>query len=140
MFVTENDYKTVTGDGALSTLSQTSEENRSNAELEAVEEISSYLRPKYDVKAIFGATGEARNRLIVMYVCDIALYHMSASMPQRLGAEIRRERYDAAIRKLEGIQSGKIVPDLPAATESEADPSTLYNFVYSSQTPLGHNW
>ena len=46
MFVTDEDYKVVIGDQALKVVSQVSQENRANAETEAVEEISGYLRPK----------------------------------------------------------------------------------------------
>lgn len=85
MFVTEEDYRVVIGDTALKVISQVSTENRANAEAEAQEEIAGYLRPKYDTGAVFEAEGEERNRLIVMYTCDIALYHMSAAMPAEDG-------------------------------------------------------
>ena len=97
MFITEEDYKVVIGDNALKVISQVSPENRTNAEAEAREEIAGYLRPKYDCTAIFSAQDEHRNRLIVMYTCDISLYHMSASMPQYIGSEIRKERFYRAI-------------------------------------------
>ena len=45
MFITEEDYKVVIGDAALKVVSQTSTEIRANAEAEAMEEISGYLRP-----------------------------------------------------------------------------------------------
>ena len=41
MFITDQDYKVVIGDNALRVVSQTSEENRANAEAEAQEEIAS---------------------------------------------------------------------------------------------------
>ena len=97
MFVTEEDYRVVVGDSALRVISQASAENRANAELEAMEEIAGYLRPKYDTQAIFQAEGDARNRLIVMYTADIALYHLVSAMPQRMGSEVRQERYERAI-------------------------------------------
>lgn len=59
---------------------------------------------------MFSAEGDGRNRLVVMYTCDIALYHMSASQPQKMGAEIREERYKRAIEWLEGVQAGKSSP------------------------------
>ena len=73
MFITEEDYRVVVGENALKIISQVSAENRNNAEAQAQEEIASYLRPKYDCKAVFAAEGEHRNRLIVMFTCDIAL-------------------------------------------------------------------
>lgn len=126
-------------DTALKVISQTSAENRANAELEAREEISGYLRPKYDCEAVFTAEGDGRNRLIVMYTCDVALYHMSASQPQKMGAEIREERYKRAIEWLEGVPAGKILPDLPLAVDEDGEPSGGM-FAYSSQKPLRHNW
>jgi len=139
MFITEEDYKVVIGDAALKVVSQTSQKNRAKAEFEAREEISGYLRPKYDCEAVFAAEGDGRNNLIVMYTCDIALYHMSASQPQKMGAEIREERYKRAIEWLEGVQAGKILPDLPLAVDKDGEP-TGGMLAYSSQPQLRHNW
>lgn len=139
MFITDNDYKVVIGEQALKVVSQVSDMNRSNAEKEAVEEIAGYLRPKYDTDAIFKAEGYGRNNLIVMYACDIAIYHMAASTPQKMGMEIRKERYERAIKWLEGVQAGKIVPDLPLAIDEEGNPVGI-PFTYGSQKPLRHNW
>lgn len=139
MFISDQDYKVVIGDNALRVVSQTSEENRANAEAEAQEEIASYLRPIYDTNAIFAAEGDSRNRLIVMYTCDIALYHMVSAMPQKLGSEIRKERYERAVKWLEGVQAGKIVPDLPAAVDTQGEPVSA-GIILTSQPPLRHNW
>lgn len=139
MFITDEDYKVVIGDQALKVVSQVSENNRANAEAEAVEEIAGYLRPKYDTAAVFAADGAQRNRLIVMYTCDIAIYHMAASTPQKMGMEIRKERYERAIQWLEDVQAGKIIPDLPLATDEDGN-ATGIPFTYGSQKPLRHNW
>lgn len=100
-------------------LSQTDTANRQKAESEAIEEISGYLRPKYDIEAIFSATGTERNGLIVMYACDIALYNMAASAGGRMNSDVRKERYDRAIKWLSDVQAGKIVPDLPATVNPD---------------------
>lgn len=139
MFITEEDFKVLIGDNALKAISQASQQIRDNAETEAVEEIAAYLRPKYDTNAIFGTQGNNRNPLIVMYTCDIALYHMTAAMPQKMGAEIRKERYDRAIKWLEGVQAGKIIPDLPLATNEDGT-TTAPTIIYGSQPKLNHNW
>lgn len=139
MFITDEDYKVVIGESALRVVTQVSTENRTNAETEAIEEIAGYLRPKYDTKAIFSAEGDARNRLVVMYACDCALYHMSASLPQKMGIEIRRERYERAIKWLEGVQAEKILPELPLATGEDGEP-TGFPFRSNCQPPLKHNW
>lgn len=139
MFITDEDYKVVIGDTALKVISQVSADNRANAETEAEEEIAGYLRPKYNCKAIFSAEGNNRNSLIVMYTCDIALYHMSAAMPQKMGSEIREERYKRAIKWLEDVQAGKIIPDLPLAVDENGDTDGS-SIIYSSNPQLRHTW
>lgn len=139
MFITDEDYKVVIGDAALKVVSQASEEVRINAEAEAQEEISGYLRPTYDCEKIFAVEGDDRNRLMVMYTADIALFHMVSAMPQKMGIEIRKERYERAIKWLEGVQSGKIVPDLPLVVDEEGEPSGGV-LTFHSQRPLRHNW
>lgn len=140
MFVTDEDYRVVIGEAALKVVSQTSAEIRAGAEREAMEEIAGYLRPVYDTEATFKAEGDNRNRLIVMYACDIALYHMTAAMPQKMGSEIRKERYERAIKWLEGVQAGKIIPALPVATDAATGEPSGMGVVWHSQKPLRHNW
>ncbi len=139
MFIQDEDYKVVIGDAALKVISQVSDTVRANAEEEAIEEMSGYLRPKYDCSAVFSAVGDERNHLVIMYTCDIALYHMSAAMPQKMGSEIRKERYERAVKWLEGVQSGKIIPDLPLLLDDDGE---LVNgsFSYGCQSKLRHNW
>lgn len=138
MFIDTEDYKVVIGDAALKVVSQSSPENIANAEAEAIEEISGYLRPVYDTAAIFAATGNNRNRLIVMYTADIALYHLTASQPQKMGSEIRKERYERAVKWLEGVQAGRIVPDLPLTVSD--DGSAGFGTSYHSFPKLRHDW
>ena len=139
MFITDQDYKIVIGEQALKVVSQISAENRANAETEAIEEVAGYLRPKYDTVAIFSASGTQRNKLVVMYTCDIAIYHMAASTPQKMGMEIRKERYERAIKWLEGVQAGKIVPDLPLAIDEYGETIGI-PMKYGSQKKQRYNW
>lgn len=126
---------------ALQAVSQASAEVRTRAEQEAVSEISAYLRPAYDCDAIFSASGDDRSPLIVMYACDIALYHMAAALPQKLGSEIRAIRYDRAVKWLEGVQAGKILPDLPRAFSSDgSEDSPAQPLIFSSDRKLRNNW
>lgn len=138
MFIDNEDYRVVIGEAALKTVSQSSPENLAGAEAEAIEEISGYLRPVYDTAAVFSAAGGDRNRLIVMYAADIALYHLTASQPQKMGSEIRKERYERAIKWLEGVQAGRIVPDLPLA--SADDGAAGFGTSYNSSPRLRHDW
>lgn len=138
MFITENDYAVVIGKDSLKVISGASAESRYKAEQEAIEEISGYLRPRFDCDSIFGAEEWKRNQIIVMIAVDIAIYHLTASAPQRMGAEIRKERYDRAIKWLEGVQAGKIVPDLPLAGSD--DDNSGFGISYHSFPKLRHDW
>jgi phage gp36-like protein len=120
MFLTEEDY-IVASNTALGVLQQSSEDKRLAAERMAVEEVSGYLRSRYDVKKIFAATGNGRNDVVVMRTCDVALYHLSSWLPNRMGHEIRKERYELALKWLEGVQAGKITPDLPTMTGEDGE-------------------
>lgn len=139
MFIDKEDYKVVIGDAAFKVISQADPDTVANAEFEAVEEMSGYLRPVYDTGAIFSATGKDRNRLVVMYAADIALYHLSAALPQKMGAEIRKERYDRAIKWLEGVQSGRIVPDLPLIEDADGNGAAV-GTSWHSAPKLNHDW
>lgn len=140
MFINPEDYRVVIGEAAFRTISQADPSLVENAEVEAIEEMSGYLRPVYDTDAVFSASGSDRNRLVVMYTADIALYHMSAALPQKMGSEVRKERYDRAIRWLEGVQSGRIVPDLPLSEDSSDGGSGSIGTSWHSSPKLNHDW
>lgn len=95
------------------------------AELATIEEMTSYLRMRYDVALIFepATTGEPdlRNKLIVMYAVDILLYHLHASINPRQIPEIRFIRYEAAISWLKKVSKGEIMPNLPLLQEEKSN-------------------
>lgn len=138
-FVTEDDY-IVVGQDALKIIQQSNTENRTRAELAAREEISGYLRERYDVAKIFAAKDIGRNMQIVLYFCDIALYHMSCWLPGRIGLEIREKRYEQAIEWLEKVQAGKVMPELPTLT-GPAGEEDYYNPIrYGAGQKNSYDW
>lgn len=138
-FVTEDDY-IVVGQDALKIIQQSNAENRTRAELAAREEISGYLRERYDVAKIFAAKDIGRNMQIVLYFCDIALYHMSCWLPGRIGLEIREKRYEQATEWLEKVQAGKVMPDLPTLT-GPAGEEDYYNPIrYGAGQKNSYDW
>lgn len=143
-FINDNDYRVVIGETALKVISQVSEEVRNAAERQAQAEIAGYLNPKYDTDKIFYSDGDMGDRqpLIVMYTADIALYHMSASLPGKMGTDIRKERYERAIKWLEGVANGKIVPTgLPLATViTSAGERPIGSTRYSSDKKQRNTW
>ena len=125
MFITEEDYIQV-GAEALKIMQQSSEDNRLAAEKRALARIASALRGRYDIEKAFSATGDDRDLELVGCAVDIALWHMAAALPQRVGSEVREERYKAALDYLKDIQAGRVTPDIPLLTgpdgEAEAGP------------------
>ena len=113
MFLSNTDYQVMIGERAFDLIQQSDEDNLRHAEEMAQEEMAGYLRPRYDVGRIFARRGTERNMQIVMFLCDITLYHLVSWLPQKMGYEIREIRYRRAIEWLQGVQSGKN-PCLPA--------------------------
>lgn len=140
MFLEYTDYRVVAGEAAFNNISQALPEVVERAEREAVEEISGYLRPKYDVDAVFAAKGDERNAQIVMVTADVALYHMVANLPQRMGFEIRDTRYRRAVKWLEDVAAGKVVPDLPVAGAGRSDAGTGNTPLWGSMWKRGNEW
>ena len=132
MFLTIEDYKAVVNSKTLEVIHQSDPANLERAERYAIDEVKSYLKgaypnktglKPYDTEAAFQATGSDRNNQLVMYCCDIALYHLIAWLPQRIGFEIRELRYRQSIDWLEKVQRGAIVLDLPFIDDAPADDS-----------------
>jgi phage gp36-like protein len=109
--------------------------NQDTIELAAIAEMQSYLRGKYDVAAIFAATGSDRNAQLVMYCVDILLYHLHSNITPRNVPEIRKQRYDAAIHWLKMVASDKLNPDLP-----EMEGQTSGDFKLGSNTKVSRQW
>ena len=139
-FITQEDFKVVSSEASLKAITGADPDNISNAIAEAQEEVAGYLRPKYDTDRIFAAEGNGRNRQLVMYTADIALYNMIASLPNRMGYETRTERYERAIKWLEGVQAGKIVPDLPIATDETGSDISQGGVLAYGNGPDRHSW
>ena len=139
MFLNNLDYQVMIGQRAFDLIQQSDEENRRRAEEMAREEMAGYLRPRYDVERIFARRGEQRNMQIVMFLCDITLYHLTSWLPQKMGYDIREIRYRRAIEWLQGVQSGKIVPDLDTPDDSNGEPQP-YNLTWGSEQHSNYIW
>lgn len=103
MYVTENDY-VVIGADALTILQKSDASRREVAERSAAEEITGYLGARYDMQAEFARTDMERNSKVVLVFCDLVLYDLICSLPQRMGYEIRKQRKDDAIKWLDAAK------------------------------------
>lgn len=118
----------------------------------AEQEVRSYLaannmrewadgRLRYDVDAIFSATGSDRNALILSHTATIAKYYIIELCNADIIYEIAKERYDRAVAWFKDLAKGIInldtLPQLPEDDGSE-DSETTYPFVYGSREKFNH--
>jgi phage gp36-like protein len=140
MFLTNEDYSAVCDAATLDVIQQSDETIRARAEAYAIEEISSYLRARYNMEAAFAATGNSRNNQLVMMTADVALYHLIAWLPKRMGFEIRETRYKRVIETLVDVHK-KLVMNLPTYTDPVTGETDTTNPVkYGSMPKLRNSW
>lgn len=119
-FLTQNDYLQVIQEDILIMVTENNPTNRLMAENSSMEQMKSYLCTRYDVEAIFAATGAQRNSLIVQLLIDISLYHLHARIDPEMIPDIRRERYKNAIEWLKDVANELINPvGLPLLTADD---------------------
>ena len=88
----------------------------------AVGEMRSYLSSRYDVAAIFAATGDNRDPLILEDTKVIAVWNLIRLSNNELIYDQWRERYDRVVKFMEQVAEGSITPDLPIATDEQGNP------------------
>ena len=108
MFLQTNDYKVVCTPTDLDIISQSSEDIRQQAEQTAIEEVSGYVRSRYDIAKAYKAEGANRNPLLVQLTVSIALYYLGMWLPSFMGNDTREALYNNAVARLRDIQKGVI--------------------------------
>ena len=84
--------------------------------------MKSYLASRYDVAAIFAATGTSRDPLILEDTKVIAVWNLIRLSNSELIYEQWRERYDRVVDFLKQVSAGSITPTLPIATDEHGNP------------------
>lgn len=132
-FLTEQDIKVVVDPDTFDVIMQGDQDTLERAELAAIEEVSGYLRSRYNIRQAYQYTGLERNQQLLMITTDVMIYHLVSWLPKRLGYEIRETRYLKWIEWLQDVQAGKISPDLPTyQTEDGSADTSHYRMQYGS--------
>ncbi len=105
--LTEQDFKTRLYPELIDAISREDDAVLIDAMAAAEEEAQGYLH-RYDIDALFGATGSDRSAALLMKLKDIAAWHFIVLANADVQLELTKTRYDEAIKWLEKIQSGKI--------------------------------
>jgi phage gp36-like protein len=96
----------------INEINRNDENNLIKAIEAAIAEAESYLTA-YDTEAIFSASGNERNSIILLYIKDITVWHYIQLSNPAVDMQLRLDRYDNAIKFLEKVQAGKANPKLP---------------------------
>ncbi|MCX8018925.1 MAG: DUF1320 domain-containing protein [Chitinophagaceae bacterium] len=117
MFITPQELKTVLYDYQRHEITEADNTITLQAIAAAEEEMRSYLMPNkytnYDVEAIFSATGNDRNPLIVEHTKNLAVYYLVRLANVDMLYEHVKERYDRTIDFMKQVNQGKITLGLP---------------------------
>lgn len=100
-------------------------------------EMKSYLR-SYNTQAVFTATGEDRNPLLVELCKSIAVWYLVRRCNVDIIYSQVKERYDRAIEWLTKVSEGKIAPELPLAIDEGGD--TKIRFRTGSNLKFNHSF
>ncbi len=119
-FITTEDYDASIHKEILDSVTRNDPQIIEICEDRAIAEMKGYLSGRYDSNAIFSASGEDRNQLVLMMALDIAIYHLFCIHNPRNISEIRKERYKRAVEWCKQVQRGDVIPDGLPLLETEA--------------------
>jgi len=118
MFVTKDDLLENIRENVLDGITSFDDNKLISAIKFAVSLMEGHLNARYDTAAIFNATGDNRNPVILTYCIDIALYRMHSRINPRKIPKFRKDNYDDAMMWLDGVKSEKInQPGLPSVAD-----------------------
>lgn len=112
-FLTEEDFRAVIREDRLEEIVEGDPKLLADAERKAAAEMESYLAPRFDVGAALSARGDERHPALVMFLADMALYHLHSRINPGRIAQLRNDRYDAAVAWLRDVAKGLLDPGLP---------------------------
>lgn len=120
-FLTDDDFKAKIKDNILATLLDGDPNIRLTCENDAIAQAYGRLNVRFDVDAIFSASGANRNSELVMYLVDMTLYHLHSRITPGQVPELRAQRYADALEWLKNIASGDWEPNLPKKGDADGD-------------------
>ncbi len=122
MFIEKSDYLLYINTNILDDITEVNDELVDNASRTAISLVKGYLNARYDVNAIFNATGSQRHATILEKCIDMALFTLHARINPRKIPELRRERNKEAKEWLIDVSESIInPPDLPVLSNGQKD-------------------
>ena len=153
MFIQPEDLGTTIYNYQIEQITEDDESLVIQAILSAESELRGYLavnnkrewrdgRLKYDLEAIFSASGDNRNPLLVRHCVTIAKWYIVDLCNADVIYEHAKERYDRAVSWLVKLAKGEVTLDtLPQLTEdgfSSSSSDDTSPFIYGSREKFTH--
>lgn len=138
MFITVEEMKSVIYEHVMDDISENDDVTVAQCIEAAISEVKSYLSSRYNATAIFSATGDSRDPLILEDTKVIAVWNLIRLSNSELIYQQWRERYDRVIKFLEQVSEGKVTPELPIATDEHGNPVIKSRF--GSNPKFQHNY
>lgn len=135
MYIDKADFDKLIKADQLDTITDSDDTKIDEAILAAQEEVFAYLRARYDVTEVQQQTGSDRNNLLIIYIADVALYHLFSRLTPRNVPELRINRYERVLEFLSRVQSLKASLDLP-----EYDDEDKQYVLSGSNRPRNHHY
>lgn len=130
-FILKTDYADSIKETLLDDITETNDDLLDSAEKKAIAFMKGYLNARYDCDAIFSATGDDRDPVILMRAVDISLYYLHRLTNWRNVPRFRQEAYQEAKEWLEKVNKLEINPvGLPKV----ADDTTRQPLQWGSNT------
>ena len=138
MFITVEEMQTVIYEHVMDDISANDDATVQQCIEAAVSEMKSYLASRYDVAAIFAATGNDRDPLVLENTKVIAVWNLIRLSNNELIHDQWRERYDRVVGFMGKVAEGSITPTLPIATDGQGNPIIKSRF--GSNAKFQHNY
>jgi hypothetical protein len=117
--LTRNDFKTHLYPELIGAIER-ADTTKLETAIKASQLLAKGFMSRFDKAALFSAEQDERDELLLMILKDLTVWNFIIIANPNIDTEFHKERYDDAIKLLEKIQSGKLVPDgWPAATSPE---------------------
>jgi len=104
----------------------------------ACQQAKSYLNA-FDTDAVFGATGNNRNALLLIFIKDMAVWHFIKLCNAGTSVSFRRDNYTDAVDWLKNVQKGNTIPDFPLRKDESGKPETNTLFKIGSNPKRGQH-
>lgn len=114
-FLTKEELHTVAPLDFINILKGTDDSVVNDITAESISVFSTYLGSYYDVKTIFAAEGEERNKTILKMLKKLVLFELK----ERRKPQGDDKDYQEVMKWLEDIASGKMKADLPQKLEDQ---------------------